>query len=227
MDPTDYQIQIQLIRSADRLSEFIRRRIPASLRSVISPDDLLQEVWVAAHRRLPRDLVGNEDAMFRWLLVVSRRKLVNAAAREYSKKRGGDFRRVIDDYPHSSCAEFLARFADQNGRTPSSEGASLEAAREVRAALAKLPHDQLRVVCMRHFEGRTHSEIASRLGRSRSAINSLLHRGINNLRSELGDANRFFSGVWPVSDSCECSAPDPCEGSDDVPQHRHDDRKAG
>lgn len=203
MSPEELQLHSQLLKNAEQIDKLIRRRIPANLRSHLSHEDVRQEVWVAAHKKLPRQLLGDEQAVLRWLVVVSRRKLNHAAARAYAKKRGGNFRRVVDDYSESSCVGFLGRFADETGRTPSSQQAALEGSRAVRVALASLPDGQLQAVCMRHFEGRSREEIAARLGRSKPAVNSLLDRGMQSLRSSLGDPSRYFSDAWAPATSAD------------------------
>jgi len=198
METQEFQLQTQLLRWSDSLSTFIRRRVPRKLRAAISTDEVRQEVWIIAHRQLPRHLVGDDHAVLRWLVVVARRTLGHAIARACCKKRGSDFRRVINDYPNTSCVDLLGRLRDEKCRTPSRENAAEEAAHEVRVALATLPDEQLHAICMRHFEGRSHDEIAKTLGKSRSAVNSLLHRGMGNLRKVLGDGSRFFSDDWVV-----------------------------
>lgn len=202
--PEELQLRAQLLRCAEQIDTFIRRRIPANLQSILSHEDIRQEVWVVAHRKMPHHLLGDNDAALRWLCCVSRRKLNHAAARAYARKRGGDFRRIVNDYSETSCISFLARFADESRRTPSSEQAAAEGSRAVRAALATLPDEQLRAICLRHFEGRSLSEIAARFGKSKAAVNSLLNRGMTHLRASLGGAGLYFSGIWPPS--CEPGA---------------------
>jgi RNA polymerase sigma-70 factor (ECF subfamily) len=55
----------------------------------------------------------------------------------------------------------------------------------IRDALADLPRDQRQVVVMRHVVGLTPGEIAGRLGRTESSINSLHHRGRGTMRASL------------------------------------------
>jgi RNA polymerase sigma factor (sigma-70 family) len=50
-----------------------------------------------------------------------------------------------------------------------------------------LPPDQRRVIRMRFGEGKTISEIANELGRSQGAIKQLQFRGLETLRTELGE----------------------------------------
>lgn len=65
-----------------------------------------------------------------------------------------------------------------------------ERRRSLTDALRHLPEDQREVVMLRHLIGLTPSEIASRMGKSESAIHGLHHRGRCTLRHqlELGEA---------------------------------------
>jgi RNA polymerase sigma-70 factor (ECF subfamily) len=53
----------------------------------------------------------------------------------------------------------------------------------------KLPPDQRRVIAMRFAEGKTIREIAGELGRSEGAIKQLQFRGLERLRTQLGEEN--------------------------------------
>jgi RNA polymerase sigma-70 factor (ECF subfamily) len=52
-----------------------------------------------------------------------------------------------------------------------------------------LPPDQRRVIGMRFAEGKTIREIADEMGRSEGAIKQLQFRGLETLRTQLGEAN--------------------------------------
>jgi RNA polymerase sigma-70 factor (ECF subfamily) len=56
---------------------------------------------------------------------------------------------------------------------------------DLRSALAELPAEQREVVVLRHLAGFTPAEIASRTGRSESAVHGLHHRGRRALRAGL------------------------------------------
>lgn len=49
-------------------------------------------------------------------------------------------------------------------------------------ALQRLPEDQRRVIELRHFEGKSHQQIAELLQRSPAAIRMLWVRALRNLR---------------------------------------------
>jgi RNA polymerase sigma-70 factor (ECF subfamily) len=62
---------------------------------------------------------------------------------------------------------------------------SRERARDLQAALSKLPPEQRDVIVMRFVLGLSPREIAERIGRSEDAVHGLQHRGRTTLRREL------------------------------------------
>jgi RNA polymerase sigma-70 factor (ECF subfamily) len=73
------------------------------------------------------------------------------------------------------------RGADDDG----GDQATAERISDLREALAKLPHDQLEVLVLRHFAGLSPTEIAERTGRTEGSVHGLHHRGRRAVRAEL------------------------------------------
>jgi RNA polymerase sigma-70 factor (ECF subfamily) len=57
--------------------------------------------------------------------------------------------------------------------------------KDLREALAEIPHDQREVLVLRHFAGLSPTEIAERTGRSEGSVHGLHHRGRRALTAEL------------------------------------------
>ena len=55
--------------------------------------------------------------------------------------------------------------------------------------VSELPNDQRRVIAMRFAEEKSIKEIATELGRSEGAVKQLQFRGLQHLRSQLGETN--------------------------------------
>lgn len=184
------ELQEILLARADGLRSYIDRKIPARHRSLLSADDVLQEVWIAAHQAAPVD-VRDKD---RWLTALANSKLIDALRALRALKRGGGKAAIRDaPSPSSSVDGLLARICGDLP-TPSRELSIQEARNAAQVAIAGLKAETRDAVAMRYAQGLSHDVIAERMGKSKPAVNSLLFRGLRELRERMGDAARFFSG---------------------------------
>jgi RNA polymerase sigma-70 factor (ECF subfamily) len=67
---------------------------------------------------------------------------------------------------------------------PAEDTGARERRESLASALQTLPQDQREIIVLRHLGGLAPAEIATRLGRSESAVNGLHHRGRRALRAE-------------------------------------------
>jgi RNA polymerase sigma-70 factor (ECF subfamily) len=70
-------------------------------------------------------------------------------------------------------------------QVPGQESGDRDRRESLTSALRTLPQDQREIIVLRHLGGLAPAEIATRLGRSESAVNGLHHRGRRALRAEL------------------------------------------
>ena len=194
-------LQRLLLSRANRARGYIESKIPAKLRSLLSADDILQDIWIAAFRANSA-FRGNEGEDFdRWLMTITNRKLVDALRIALAIKRGGKTPIVGEaQVRRSSIVDLLARIASPQA-TPSRVTSAKEAVDAIGVALACLSNDRGSAVRMRHLEGLSVSEIATRMQRTIPAVHSLLYNGLRDLRSRLGSAEKFFSDVATPSGS--------------------------
>ncbi len=178
---------------APRLRNYLAKRIPTMLRDVISAEDVLQEVWIAAFRGLPRFRPDGKDAADRWLTTIAQRTLLNTIKAAGCLKRGGRHGKVQGDADRvSSMLDLFVRIASPC-RTPSSEAAVVEAVDAIQIALASLPEARRLVISMAYLEGRSLGAIAKATNKTRAAVKSLLYHGKRQLKEHLGSAARFLS----------------------------------
>jgi RNA polymerase sigma-70 factor (ECF subfamily) len=188
-------LQEFLIRDAGRLRRYVASKIPADLRSVTSPDDITQEVWIAAFRGVSEFRADEPDALVRWVTTLANRRLVDTFKTARRLKRRGPIADVkMGDRPATSFVGLFDRVGSSN-RTPSGEASAKEVAQVVRIALAGLSDSYRSILWMRHIEGRSVAEIAQRTRRTLPAVHSLLFRARKELSDRLGRASRFFSDV--------------------------------
>lgn len=187
----DSQIEVLLMRHSNMLHAYLERKIPLRLRRVLSPEDILQEVWFVAAKKLrgidPSQNVGA------WLMRATKFQLADAIKSAVAVKRGGATQLQHNMRPDSSSAlDPLAKAASKQ-LTPSGENAAKEAALAVRSAVLQLPERYREAVTQRYLNGEPVSVVAKRMRRTVPAIRGLLYHGIRILRGHLGPAWRFFS----------------------------------
>jgi len=138
-------------------------------------EDLNQETWLEALGG-----IGQCDAArgsFRnWLFGIARRRV----ALHYR-------RRVLTGNPMSLCGEF-EEIAEPGDRSvlPEDVLEQVERRSVVRAALLALPDDRRKVLIWKYVEGLSVDKIASRMGKTAKAVESLLSRAREQVRNLLG-----------------------------------------
>lgn len=196
------RLHAHLATRAARYWRFIAGTIPRDLQGQLSPEDVLQEVWITAFRGIGRVKLVGPDALDRWLMTTVKRRLIDALRTARRLKRGGKQRFSVD--PADRSASFLALFdrVVPQGRTPSGEASAREAELAVRLALAALPKDQRSAIELYYIAGKTRADVAREMQTTLSAVNSLLYRARENLRGRLGSASTFFSGTHRLRHAC-------------------------
>lgn len=106
-----------------------------------------------------------------WIFTIARNLRIDVARRE---QRG----KVLD----LEASEFLEPPAQ-----PDHELDAGEREQRVRAALSRLPDDQMRVLRLSFFEGKAHGDIAAELGLPLGTVKSRIRLAMNRLRDLLGD----------------------------------------
>jgi RNA polymerase sigma-70 factor (ECF subfamily) len=165
-EPTDSCQMVERARAGDReaFGELYKRYAPMVHGIILARvrrdevDDILQEVFLSAHRNLGelRDL----QAFGGWLAMIARR-------------------RTAQFYRSEEVAEILPE--DLRER----EDRSAEA-REILTAIRSLPDAYRETLVLRLVEGMTGPEIARQAGLTPESVRVNLHRGMKLLRAKLG-----------------------------------------
>src|SRR5436305_14327869 len=137
-------------------------------------EDIVQEafraVWRSAVRYQPER--GNLRS---WLLSVVHNRAIDWLRRSVSQDRGRVDAEGIEERkaaPELTDAEAFRR----------------EEAQTVRAAMERLPADQLRVVELAYFGGFTHSQIAEMLSMPLGTVKGRMRLALDKMRDGLGEA---------------------------------------
>jgi len=178
----------------DRLAAEVSRKLPAELRGVIAPDDVLQETFIVAFREIGSFVPRGPGAFQHWLAAIAEHRLLDLIKARRRVKRGGG--RVAVDAHAASPEGSLVGLLEQvhvSERTPSRSAASHEALSALRVGLASLKDDYRQALTLRYLEGLPVADIAARMGRTARAIHMLCHRGLEQLRQALGRSSRYFT----------------------------------
>ena len=134
-------------------------------------EDVVSDTYLDAVRHFASGR-GNEVSVA-WLKVVARRRYIDRIRREASLRR-----RVVN-----LRAEMELQPSDNLGDDSS-------ASDDVYAALSLLSDDQRLVLIMKYFDALSVREIASQIGRTEKATESLLSRARGALRSAMEECGR-------------------------------------
>jgi RNA polymerase sigma-70 factor (ECF subfamily) len=171
------------------LRTLARLQLDDRLRGKLDLSGVIQQTLLEAHQA--RDtLRGLSEAQ---LAAWMRRALANNLADE-ARRLGAQVRDVGRERPlrqavdDSSMRLEMLLVAKQ--ASPSHQAVHQEDLLRLAEALARLPEDQRLAVELHHLEGRTLAETAEIMGRTRSAVASLVFLGLRNLRRMLDEEER-------------------------------------
>src|SRR5262245_60150815 len=167
-------LQQLLVRNLPGLEAFVRLRMGAALRGLMTAPDLVQSVC----REVLEDLGGFEfrgEGPFRhWLFVRAENKLRGKHRNHHRDKR--------DQQKAVSLSEGTNAITGYRTLlTPSKDLEVQETMRRVEAAFDQLPEDYREAVTLYKLCELSYAEIAERMNRSEGAVRNLVYRGISRL----------------------------------------------
>jgi RNA polymerase sigma-70 factor (ECF subfamily) len=163
-----------------------RLQVGRRLQGKVDPSDLVQETFLAAHRKFGQFRGPTEADLAGWLRQILASRLAKLMRHYYGTQRR-DIRlerELANDLDESSRALDIGLPAPHS--TPSQRAARREQAVLLADALGQLPEDYREVIILRHFQGARFPEIAAGMGRSVEAVKKLWTRALGQLRRILG-----------------------------------------
>jgi RNA polymerase sigma-70 factor (ECF subfamily) len=166
-----------------------RLQITDRLRSKVDLSGVVQQTLLEAHQA--RDMLRglNEAQRAAWLRRALANNLADEARRLGAKAREVGREQSLEQGLDESSARLEALLGVKQA-SPSQQAVQQEDLLRLAEALNQLPDDQRAAVELHHLEGRTLAETAEALGRSRSAVASLVFRGLRNLRRMLDEVGQ-------------------------------------
>ncbi|HEV7302467.1 MAG TPA: RNA polymerase sigma factor [Tepidisphaeraceae bacterium] len=159
--------------------------IPSDLRTLIDPEDVLQDAYYEAFRSRGNAMLENASAAYGWLAAIVRFQALGMIRAQRTLKRSGGADTT------TGIIAMLDEVA-QHRRTPSASAARHEAVRAVESAVDALPSEYREAIVLRYFDGHPFREVAQRMRRSEGSAMMLCNRAVKLLREQLGPETSFF-----------------------------------
>jgi RNA polymerase sigma-70 factor (ECF subfamily) len=166
-----------------------RLQINRRLQARFDASDLVQEAFLKAHRHFGQFSGSTEEELLSWLRQILATTLANSVRRYYGTQRR-DLRlerELTAELDQSSQA--LDQRLMAPGSSPSQRASRREQAVVLAEMLGRLPEDYREVVILRHLEGLSFPQVATRMGRTVNSVKKLWARALAQLRDSLGDSS--------------------------------------
>ncbi len=163
--------------AGDRLRLYARLRLGPALRSTVESDDVVQEVYLAAHKAFDGFRWQGDASFTRWLCRIAENVIRGLADHHGARKRT----------PPAAMAR-VSRIEHRlaaSGKGPATQVAWEDRTRALATALDTLDDDMREVLLFRYFHGRTIDEIAHMTSRSPTSTRRLLGRAALALGTRL------------------------------------------
>jgi RNA polymerase sigma-70 factor, ECF subfamily len=177
-------------RHRERLRRMVRLRLDRRLQGRIDPDDVLQEAFVDASRRLAGYAADPAMSPFLWLRFLTAQRLITLH-RIHLGVRARDAGREVSLYSGSlPAADSRSLAAQLLGRltTPSRAAIRAEIQIKIQEALNAMEPIDREILALRHFEELNNSETAAVLGIHKAAASNRYVRALRRLKEILSPA---------------------------------------
>jgi RNA polymerase sigma-70 factor (ECF subfamily) len=163
-------------------------RIQMGAGSALDPSDVVQQTLLEAHREWTACRATTEGEWVAWLRRMLANNLADALRARKRLRRAATREVSMDAALERSSVQLGCWLADP-GPSPSQAADRHEQAVRLAEAVAELPEAEREALVLQHWLGLTVVEIASRLGRTPSAVGGLLKRGLKRLRERMAKSS--------------------------------------
>jgi RNA polymerase sigma-70 factor (ECF subfamily) len=164
-----------------------------AIKTRISPDDLLQEVYLDVARRIDRFEDRGPDSFLNWMQAILNQKLVDARRAAHRQVRDIDREVAVTGAATDSHWNLLDNLYADSG-TPSRAVRREEALSAMLTCIDELSGSHREVIQLRYLEGLSVAEAGRRLGKSEAAVAALTKRALTALHESMDRLGEFTRG---------------------------------
>jgi RNA polymerase sigma-70 factor (ECF subfamily) len=167
------------------LALMARLQVGRRLQGKVDAADIVQETFLEAHRDFAQFRGGSEGEVVAWLRRILASNLANLVRHYYGTQRRDiqlerELNRELDESWAALDQGLIARQS-----SPSHQAARREQAVILADALQLLPEDYREAIVLRHLEGLTFPEIATKMERTEDSVKKLWARALVRMRRAL------------------------------------------
>ncbi len=178
----------------ERLWRTVQVRMDARLYGRVDPDDVLQEAYLDAMKRVGHFAEELSYSPFVWLRLIVGQTLINVHRRHISaqKRDASKERSVAQSLKHqvNASSKVLAIQLAGDQTSPSQAAIRHEMVDELTEALDTLAEIDREILTLRHFEDLSNKEVAELLGIEQKAASIRYVRAVQRLKKSI--TNRQF-----------------------------------
>ena len=174
-----------------RLARIASFRLSPRLATRLDIEDVLQETYLAAARRIEHCDCSSVESVFIWLRLILQQTLIDLH-RKHLLAAGRDVNREVradDSDPHTSGC--IANQLISQVSSPSLSLRREELSQRLLQALEKMERTDQEVLALRHFEELSNSEVAQLLNISVKAASIRYIRAMKKLKILMDDFSEF------------------------------------
>lgn len=185
----------QLLKNYEPYLKLLARvQMESRFAAKFDPADVAQQAMIQAVRDF-KDFRGQTDAEFAaWLRQILAHVLAHEI-RRYSGTQKRDIGRELSlDQTINESAQRLGDILPATATSPTQAVVRQERQLQLAQALERLPEDYREIIVLRHLEGLSHADIATRMNRNPGAVRMLWVRALARLRTEIESLGAAPSG---------------------------------
>ena len=180
--------ELMLFTERARLLAYVKRHLPVELQTWVDPNDVVQDTYFEAFRRLAQFQAADENSAYRWLVTIARHRVAELMRMRRTARRGGDAAHAAQG---DSVVMMLSELASHR-RTPSRSAARHEFMAALEQSVGRLPPDLGQALNLRYIHGLSCAEIAEKMGRTERAVHMLCNRALKVVRRELRSVSMYI-----------------------------------
>lgn len=188
-------LSVEFTKHRERLWRAVHTRMDPRLYGRVDPDDVLQEAYLDAMKRVKHFAEELTYTPFVWLRLIVGQTLINVHRRHLgAKKRSAAMEKSMNqklNYQFSATSKAIALQLAGNQTSPSNAASRNESILELGNALETLSDIDREILTLRHFEDLSNKEVAALLSIEPKASSIRYVRAVQRLKKCMDKTSGF------------------------------------